>query len=102
MKRKECGEDRSYRTVCYGRLCNVEEFVGTINGNGNQFMVHDNVVYEKVSHSENRVDFDSIPEHVRDDLAMVTLDFVRRMMQEPSTREKIEARIQSKKEFQQK
>ncbi|MBQ8881067.1 MAG: hypothetical protein IJ030_02675 [Oscillospiraceae bacterium] len=72
--------------------------MGTINENDNQFMVHDNVVYEKVSPSENRVDFDSIPEHVRDDLAMVTLDFVRRMMQEPGTRDTIKSKAKRLKE----
>lgn len=65
-------------------------------------MVHDNVVCGKISPVRIRIDTDSIPRPVRENLAAATLDFVRRMMQEPGTREKIEARIQSKKDLQQK
>ena len=86
----------------YCKLCGIGEFAGTLNRNDDRYMVHDNVVYEKISPEKIRIDKDSIPKPVRENLATATLDFVRRMMQEPGTREEIEARIQSKKDPQQK
>lgn len=101
-KKRKHREDQPLQTICYCRLCGIGEFAGTLNKNDDRYMVHDNVVYEKISPEKIRIDTDSIPKPVRENLAAATLDFVRRMMQEPGTREKIEARIQSKKDPQQK
>ena len=97
-KKRKHGEDQPLQTICYCRLCSIDEFAGTLDEHNDRYMVHNNVVYEKISPDGIRIDTDSIPDHVRNDLAAATLDFVRRMMQEPGTKEKIEAKIRAKKE----
>lgn len=57
---------------------------------------------EKISPEDFHIDTSLIPDHVCDDLAAATLDFVHRMMADPEAREKIEARIRAKKDMQQK
>lgn len=100
-KKRRHREDRLLQAICYCRLCGIDEIVGTLDKNDDRYMVHD-VVYEKIAPERIRTDADSIPAHVREDWAAATLDFVRRMMQEAGTREKIETKIWAKQERQQK
>lgn len=82
--------------------CGVERFAGTLDENDDQYMVHNGMVLQKIPPEDLCIDPSLIPDHVRNDLAAATLDFVRRMMADPETREKVEARIRAKKDLQQK
>lgn len=85
-KRMQNG-DLPYKVTVYREICSVEEFVGTLDKNDDQYMVHRGVVLEKIPPEDFRIETSLIPDHVRDDLAAATLDFVRMMRQAPGTRE---------------
>lgn len=42
------------------------------------------------------INVDEIPDHVRDDLAATTLGFIHRLLNNPETRVKLEARMKAK------
>lgn len=90
---------RPDKVIIYRELCCVEEFAGALDKNDDQYLVHKGVVIQKVPHENFRIDTSQIPNHVCDDLAAATLDFVRRMMQDPETREEVKARIRAKKDM---
>ena len=43
------------------------------------------------------INVDEIPDHVRDDLAATTLGFIHRLLNNPETRAKLEARMKAKR-----
>ena len=43
------------------------------------------------------INVDEIPDHVRDELAAATLDFIRRLLSNPETREMLKARTEERK-----
>lgn len=43
------------------------------------------------------INVDEIPDHVRDELATATLDFMRRLLSNPETREMLKARTEERK-----
>lgn len=101
-KKRMQNENQPYKVIIYHELCSVEEFVGTIDKDCDQCMVHNGVTMQKIPPKKFRIDTSLIPDHVCNDLASATLDFVRRMMADPKAREKVEARIRTKKALQQK
>lgn len=101
-KKRMQNKNQPYQVTIYHELCSVEEFVGTIDRDCDQYMVHNGMVMQKIPSEEFRIDTSLIPDHVRNDLAAATLDFVRRMMADSEAREKVEARIRAKKDSQQK
>lgn len=101
IKRMQDG-NQPYKVTIYGGLCSVERFAGTLDDNDDQYMVHNGMVLQKIPPEEFRIDTSLIPDHVCNDLASATLDFVCRMMADPEAREKVEARIRAKKALQQK
>lgn len=58
-------------------------------------LIHDGVVYERVDKVE--LDVNLIPDHVRDELAAATLEFVRNTLRQPGGREMLDARIEARK-----
>lgn len=102
VKKRMQHENQPNKVTIYRELCSVEEFVGTIDRNCDQYMVHNGVAMQKIPPEEFRIDTSLIPDHVCNDLAAATLGFVRRMMADPEAREKVEARIRAKKDSQQK
>lgn len=51
--------------------------------------------YEKTDHIP--IDFDSVPQHVRDELAKATLETVRDILQQPGGREMLDAKTAARK-----
>lgn len=43
------------------------------------------------------IDISAIPDHVRDDLAAATLDFIRGILRQPEGRERLDAKIAARK-----
>lgn len=97
MKQEKGRVDQPYRTVCYSRLCGIDELAEIIDESEDRLVIHGDVVYEKISPEGIRVDTDAVPDHVRDDLAAATLSFVMECMRCPEIREKMDIRMREKR-----
>lgn len=97
-KKKKHREDQTLQTVCYCKLCSIDEFTGNFDENDARYMMHDDMVYEKVSPDEIRIDLDSIPKYMRDSLAAATLAAFQKAMQDPDIKAMIEEKVKRRKE----
>lgn len=99
-KKRQNRKDQPLRSTCDGKLCKVDEFEGKLHEKDDQYFVLDNCVYKKIPSEGFRIDINSIPDYVLDDLAISTLEFIREVMKDPENRRKIEARTRWRKEAQ--
>lgn len=49
-KKKKHREDQTLQTVCYCKLCSIDEFTGNFDENDDRYMMHDDMVYTFSSH----------------------------------------------------
>lgn len=99
-KKRQNGNEQPLRSTCDGKLCKMDEFEGKLYEKDDQTFVLDNFEYKKIPSEGFRIDINSIPDYVLDDLATSTLEFIREVMKDPENRRKIEARTRTRKEAQ--